>query len=130
MSAADYKALAEVAERMKLKELANYARLRRRDDALTAEIAKLAQTLAQESNTAEAGDVSSALALQRFASIAARQSDKLLAEKRALSAELQAAHQRAVRANGRTEAIDMLISKDRQEEKQRRERQAERMMTQ
>lgn len=129
MSNPDYKALADVAERMKLRELATYARLRRRDDALVAEIAKLSATLAQETEAAEVGNVSSALALQRFASIAARQSDKLLAERRALAAELEAAHQKAVRANGRTEAITILISQERQEEKQRRERQAERMMT-
>lgn len=129
MSNPDYKALADVAERMKLRELAAYARLRRRDDALAAEIAKLSATLVQETEAAEAGNVSSALALQRFASIAARQSDKLLAERRALAAELEAAHQKAVRANGRTEAIKILISQERQEEKQRKERQAERMMT-
>jgi len=128
MSKPDYKALADVAERMKLRELATYARLRRRDDALAAEIAKLSATLTQETKAAEAGNVSSALALQRFASIAARQTDKLLAEKRAMAAELEAAHQKAVRANGRTEALKMLISQERMEEKQRRERRAERMM--
>lgn len=129
MSSPDYKALAEVAERMKLRELADYARLRRRDDALSAEITKLAVTLAQESEMATAGDVSSALALQQFASIAARQSDRLLAERRALATELEAAHQKAVRANGRTQAIDILISQEREEKRQRQERQAERMMT-
>lgn len=128
MSRPDYKALAEVAERMKLRELADYARLRRRDETLSAEIKNLAATLTKEGELATAGDVSSALALQRFASIAARQTDKLLAERRALAHELEAAHKKAVRANGRTEAIEMLILQDRQDENQRQERQAERMI--
>ncbi len=128
MSNADYTALADVAERMKLREVAAYARLRRRDDALVAEIAKLAETLAKESEMSAAGDVSSALALQQFASIAARQSDRLLAERRALAPKLEAAHKKAVRANGRTEAIAMLISQEQLEKKQRQERQTERMM--
>lgn len=130
MSNPDYKALAEVAERIKLRDVAAYARLRRRDDALNAEIKALSATLTQESKLAMAGDVSSALALQRFASIAARQSDKLLAERRILATKLEAAHEKAIRANGRTEAIKMLISQERQEKKLRQERQAERVITQ
>lgn len=129
MSNPEYKALADVAERMKLRDVAVYARLRRRDDALSAEIAKLAATLERESKAAAAGDVSMALSLQQFASIAARQSDRLLAERRALASELKAAHKKAIHANGRTEAIELLISQELKEEKQRKERQAERMMS-
>lgn len=127
MSKTDYKALAEVAERMKLRELAAYAQLRRQDDALCVQIAKITETLARESEAAAEGDVSSALAMQQFASISARQSDKLLAKRRSLASELETAHRKAVRANGRTEAIKMLISQEREEEKQRQNRQAERV---
>ncbi len=126
MSRSEYHGLTEVAERMKLRELSAYARLHRRDAALSAKITDLAVTLAQETAAAQPGDMTAALALQRYASVAARQSDLLLAERRALVKDLEAARQKAVRANGRTNAIEILIAKERLAESLRRQRQEER----
>ena len=126
MSEETYAALADAAERMKLRALTKYAQLHRRDASLAVEIAKLSATLGRESAALAPGDLSAALALQRYASVAARQSDHLLAEKRALAPDLQAARREAVRANGRTEAISILAAREREEARRRQARQAER----
>ena len=128
MTANAYAALADVAARMRLSALTAYAHLHRRDAALSAEIATLSSTLARESAATAPGDLSAALALQRYASQAARRSDHLLAEKRALASELQAARAEALRANGRTEAIGILAARAEAEARQRRARQAEQFM--
>lgn len=126
--AEDYAALAMVAERKKLHALADFAQKHRRDACLTAEIARLASMLAKESGAATPGDVSAAIALQQYASVAARRSDRLLAEKRALAPDLEQARKEAMRASGRVDAIEILASRQRAEERHRRARQTERMM--
>ncbi len=126
MNAGAYTDLTVVAERVKLRDLAAYAKLHRRNAALSAKIAALTATLERESATSQPGDVSSALALQQFASIAARQVDRLLVEQRALSQDLEAARQAALRANGRIQALEMLIASERQAEKLQRQRSEER----
>lgn len=127
MSGEAYAALSEVAARMKLRALTAYARLHRRDAALAAEISALATQLSQESAAIAPGDLSAAIALQRFASVAARQTDRLLAEKRALAPDLEAARAEALRANGRVEAIDILASQEHAKSRQREARRAERI---
>ncbi len=129
MSHSAYSDLTDVAERMKLREMSAFARLHRRDAALSVKITDLAVTLARESAAAAPGDMTAALSLQRYASVAARQADLLLAEKRALAKDLETARQSAIRANGRTQAIEILIAKERQAETLRRQRQEERSMT-
>ena len=128
MSHSAYSDLTDVAERMKLREMSAFARLHRRDAALSVKISDLALTLAHETAATEPGDLTAALALQRYASVAARQVDLLLAAKRALAKDLEAARQSAIRANGRTQAIEILIAKERQAETLRRQRQEERSM--
>lgn len=129
MSRADYASLATVAERMKLRALADFAHVYRRDAALSAEIIGLSDRLTLETDGATPGDISAALALQRYASVAARRSDHLLAERRALTPELAAARALAMRACGRLDALEILASRQRQEERQRQARQVERMMS-
>ena len=129
MSGADYKALTFVAERLKLRALADFAQVHRRDASLAAEIAKLAAIQAKECDAVPSGDVSSAIALQQFASVAARRLDRLLAEKRMLAPELEQARKEAIRASGRKDAIDILASRQREEDRQREARQTERMMS-
>ena len=128
MSNKAYIALAEVAERMKLRALNTYARLYRQDALLASQIDDLSETLRLESEATSPDDISEVLAFQQFASLAARHSDRLLNEKRALSTELEAARQAAIRANGRLEAIRILVSREREKQRQRQARQAERMM--
>lgn len=128
MSASDFAALAIVAERMKLRALTDYATLHRRDAMLSAKMEKLTAILSSESSAMEAGDVSAAAALQRFASIASRRTDQLLAERRALASDLEKARQNAMRAHGRMEAVGMLAEGRRLEQRQQQARAAERSM--
>ena len=123
----DFAALAEIAARMKLQALSEFAQLRRREAALSAEIAKLAATLERETVAVQPGELTAALALQRFASVAAQRSDRLLAKKRALTPELEEARKRAMRENGKVEAIEILASRERAEARQRNLRREENM---
>jgi len=129
MSNSSYFALAEVAERMKLRALNAYARLYRQDALLASQIDELSETLRLESEATSPDDISEVLAFQQFASLAAQHSDRLLNEKRALSAELEAARQAAIRANGRLEAIKILALQERAQQRQRQARHAERLMS-
>ncbi len=128
MSEANYASLAEIAARMKLRALSEYAKLRRREASLTSKINDLAATVTLESGSVDQSDLSAVLALQRYASIASRQTDQLLTKQRGLSSDLELARRRAMQAHGRADAIEILAERQREEVRRRRARASERMM--